>query len=182
MENTFDLAYPIFVAMILGYLGYKTYYLPESNPGNIANQNNQQPENISIRVYINDRDRQISIHSGITGTQLVQNLFEENQLVNYQPVLVLMGRRLDMHQPLNMQGVRNLSVLHAQLVSRTTNNESEIFVISSYLFTLVACGLCLVVFWYFFFTQPNYFSNFSKLALLAFSVCWGGVFMNHVKH
>ncbi|CAG9326583.1 unnamed protein product [Blepharisma stoltei] len=180
MEFISDLAYPTFVLAILGILGYKAY---SSTPQGQNSHNNPAPqqEDITVRIYSQNRIFDLNINTGVTGSELSQRIFTPTELANHQPVLIFMGRRLELSSPLYLQGVRNGSAIHTQLSERQNENSERSGEGSHFLITLFICGASLLILWYFFYQYPQYYSNLSKLMLLGFTLGWSGVALSYFK-
>lgn len=135
--------------------------------------------NIDINIIRGRNSETLNVDVQSTPKLIVSRFYTPAELANKTVIFVCSGKRLNNDVAIGLQGVRNGSFIHTQIIDttqaeyRANKNQSTL--------TLTICGVGLGVLWAVYFANPAYFSFLSKTLLIAFSEILGIFIYNNNK-
>ena len=126
---------------------------------------------LELNVFKGRNSQVVSISSTAVPRDLARIMYTETELQGNDVIFVYSGRKLSNDRSFSAQGVRNNSFLHSQIagIAAAEVGDREYH---SYA-TILISATALLLFWYFYFNYPNYFTFVSRVILIGLSEVLG---------
>ncbi|OMJ82258.1 hypothetical protein SteCoe_17105 [Stentor coeruleus] len=120
--------------------------------------------NIEINIVKGRNCETFSIDAKKTPLQIISQLYNPSELENKTVIFVCSGQRLKNDVAIGLQGVKNRSLVHTQVIDKCQEEDNKNNKSKNHLTLIYIAGLG--IFWILYMTDPSYYSFVYKTVLV----------------